>query len=348
MSVDDLPTFQYPFDDYEERMEEDEDAKRIIRRLIDSIDNSFEIDVITCNYTFSFSYQKDIKKYFKGVGLKWPDWDGPDKIEYKKKTLLKLVDKLTCIEKIELDGDYNNPVFMSDYRIIADSNSIDQLQNIKTFDDYIQYNLEFLDGLHPFTPTHNGRIDPETIPLLNDIKKINKLGFLTTNSQNGIDVCEGIDESRLDGSYTSFIVGLYPKKKLQELFDLLTIKMKGKIHMKDLGDNDFRGFYVLPNIEKLLKKSYTTVWFNDTVPCREILHKKLVLVLKEISNETADLKETKTKTTKDKVREVKTKKEASVCLQHDKNGKELYYDVSSGKKVRIAKDKVGDRKVTTC
>lgn len=55
--------------------------------------------------------------------------------------------------------------------------------NIKTFDELIEYNLKFLNGDISYTFYHGGPVDSETIPLLDNLKLINRYGFVSTGGQ---------------------------------------------------------------------------------------------------------------------------------------------------------------------
>lgn len=56
---------------------------------------------------------------------------------------------------------------------------------LKKFEDYQTYICKYLNGEYENTPWHYGEIDTETINLLYDLKNLNKLGFITINSQPG-------------------------------------------------------------------------------------------------------------------------------------------------------------------
>ena len=55
--------------------------------------------------------------------------------------------------------------------------------NVKTFTDLQYIYIKFLKGEIRISPDQYGPVNSETIPLLNDLVKINKLGFITTSGQ---------------------------------------------------------------------------------------------------------------------------------------------------------------------
>ena len=54
---------------------------------------------------------------------------------------------------------------------------------VKNFDDFIKTNIKFLNGIYDHTAYHYAPVNDETIPLLYDLKIVNKLGFFTHNGQ---------------------------------------------------------------------------------------------------------------------------------------------------------------------
>jgi len=53
----------------------------------------------------------------------------------------------------------------------------------ETFQDLCDINVLFLQGVYDYTAYHCGPVDTETIPLLDDLCKLNKLGFYTHEGQ---------------------------------------------------------------------------------------------------------------------------------------------------------------------
>lgn len=56
-------------------------------------------------------------------------------------------------------------------------------EGVKNYQDLVEASVGFLEGKVSGTPVHPGPIDKETIPLVKDLVKINKLGFVTTQGQ---------------------------------------------------------------------------------------------------------------------------------------------------------------------
>lgn len=61
-------------------------------------------------------------------------------------------------------------------------------ERVKTYQDLIETNIAFLNGEIKRTPYHDGSIEEETHKILDNLVKINKFGFFTTNSQPSL--CE--------------------------------------------------------------------------------------------------------------------------------------------------------------
>jgi hypothetical protein len=56
-------------------------------------------------------------------------------------------------------------------------------RSVQTYTDLLQANIAFLEGQLLQSPYHLGPIDEETVPLLPKLTQLNRLGFLTVNSQ---------------------------------------------------------------------------------------------------------------------------------------------------------------------
>ena len=65
----------------------------------------------------------------------------------------------------------------------------------QTFEDLIAGYLKYLNGEITRVPTYAGELEPDTIPQLGVLKRINKLGFLTIDSQDGLHEKEGEEET---------------------------------------------------------------------------------------------------------------------------------------------------------
>jgi len=93
---------------------------------------------------------------------------------------------------------------------------------IKTFEDLIEYNLKFLNGEIKETFYHCGPVDEETIPLLDNLKKINRFGFLSINGQPGLleyDIYSDYVSNYVDTEQKSWIEGYM-------IFGLNSIKLE--------------------------------------------------------------------------------------------------------------------------
>lgn len=60
---------------------------------------------------------------------------------------------------------------------------LEPFETAKTYADLIAANVLFLEGTLRQSPYHYGPIDKETEPILQDLIKLNKLGFITVQSQ---------------------------------------------------------------------------------------------------------------------------------------------------------------------
>ena len=58
--------------------------------------------------------------------------------------------------------------------------------NVKTFTDLQYIYIKFLKGEIEISPDQYGPVNSETIPLLNDLIKINKLDFISVSGQPSI------------------------------------------------------------------------------------------------------------------------------------------------------------------
>lgn len=82
----------------------------------------------------------------------------------------------------------------------------------KTFEDFSKLNIEFLEGKHYTTPWHGGPIEDETFTVLNEMKELNRLGFLTASSQPG-EIGNGYTQN----AYVEGLVSIDVAKKLAKL-----------------------------------------------------------------------------------------------------------------------------------
>ena len=109
--------------------------------------------------------------------------------------------------------------------------------SVKSYDDLIKANVAFLQGKVRRTPYHCGPIDNETIPLVEDLVKINNYGFISTNGQpsqiigpfirnfetpmnyNPPNVCIG--EREILYLQKPHIIGYLPKKYVHSFIDFM-------------------------------------------------------------------------------------------------------------------------------
>ena len=109
-----------------------------------------------------------------------------------------------------------------------------------TFKNLVCLNIAFLKGILNGTPYHHGPIDDETIPLLSQLIKLNKKGFLSTNGQPGIisDFISPLDGIYYQENQKSYISGYIHKSlsvKLQwfiqeKPFYMVIINNKNKVY----------------------------------------------------------------------------------------------------------------------
>ena len=59
----------------------------------------------------------------------------------------------------------------------------EEYENVKTFDDLLKINIKFLNGTYDHTCYYCTKINDETLPLVDNLKIINKLGFYTYDGQ---------------------------------------------------------------------------------------------------------------------------------------------------------------------
>lgn len=77
---------------------------------------------------------------------------------------------------------------------------------VKNFQDLQNHMVEFLNGKRKSTPWFASSVLPETVPLLGNMKKINQLGFVTTDSQPTVNL--------KDHKQRAYIEGLINDKKV--------------------------------------------------------------------------------------------------------------------------------------
>jgi hypothetical protein len=81
--------------------------------------------------------------------------------------------------------------------------------------DVVQLYFDFLNGKIKEVPTYSGPLEDDTINQLNDLRELNSLGFLTIDSQDGLDKYETIKENektiKIHTQQRAYVTGIMPK-----------------------------------------------------------------------------------------------------------------------------------------
>lgn len=72
-------------------------------------------------------------------------------------------------------------------------------EKVTTFEELIDAYILHLEGKIPVTPTYGGALFPDTIAQVDNIIKLNKLGFLTLDSQDGLRTENKLQRAYIDG-----------------------------------------------------------------------------------------------------------------------------------------------------
>lgn len=56
-------------------------------------------------------------------------------------------------------------------------------RSVRTYDDLLHLNVEFIQGRLPMTPYHCGPLNDETLPMVEDLVRLHAFGFLSISSQ---------------------------------------------------------------------------------------------------------------------------------------------------------------------
>ena len=88
-------------------------------------------------------------------------------------------------------------------------NRIELWKNVKNFQELQECMVKFLEGKYRSTPWHLGQVDPETIGILQKLRKINKGGFVSIQGQPGN---HSKDDDLTENYQRGFIEGFIPKK----------------------------------------------------------------------------------------------------------------------------------------
>jgi len=136
----------------------------------------------------------------------------------------------------------------SDSTIIEIDNCIDAFEDTTSIDEIKKLNLDFVEGKMYATNYHLGPLNTETKKIHKEIIKMNKLGFITVNSQPGF--IKGNNMQR--GTVCGLIEKNKYKKFRKELFAICD-----NIYIKITNDN---------NIIELMKPfNKVPEWFTVTI-----------------------------------------------------------------------------------
>ena len=87
---------------------------------------------------------------------------------------------------------------------------MDTFRKISTFQELIDTNVQFLEGKIHHTPYHYGPVDDETLPMIADLVKLNKLGCITITSQPAVNETYYKNQKWLQLQQKSFLEGYMP------------------------------------------------------------------------------------------------------------------------------------------
>jgi hypothetical protein len=132
---------------------------------------------------------------------------------------------------------------------------------IKSYKDLIEANVAFLEGRVAGSPTHLGPVDQETIPLLKNLVKINKMGFITLQGQPSECYHEKyikkiwikthgkyIGDYFAQGQQKSYVVGILKRKYLKEFIDFFR--------------NEKTYYYLIEGKEGLITTTFPEEYYN--------------------------------------------------------------------------------------
>jgi hypothetical protein len=130
--------------------------------------------------------------------------------------------------KILFSGKYNKMSISQSIKSFGNKSPEKVYEGVKTYKDLIATNVAFLQGKLPYTPYHGGPIDPETVPLMKSLVKINKAGFLSIEGQPSSHEVKFVEhtwkdnEGKTAGNWwyaneqKSYICGFMPKEHLEK------------------------------------------------------------------------------------------------------------------------------------
>jgi hypothetical protein len=104
---------------------------------------------------------------------------------------------------------------------------------IQEFADLQEVMVRFIDGELTTTPWHGGPLDPESTPLVDALRAINTLGFVTENSQ------PGVGSPGLFGFVSlrqrAWVRGMIPSKRGREVIRAME-QLGYRVRYRDIGD----------------------------------------------------------------------------------------------------------------
>ena len=124
-------------------------------------------------------------------------------------------------------------------------------KEIKNFQELQECMVKFLEGKYKSNPWHLNPVDPETVPILQKLRKINKAGFVTINGQPG-DYTKDDDNTESYGR--GFIQGFIEKKNFLKVTKALLKTGKVLIAIKRL-DSENLPYRIYGDYESLIQKS---------------------------------------------------------------------------------------------
>lgn len=98
---------------------------------------------------------------------------------------------------------------------------------VRSYQDLIDANLAFLSGKLDSTPYHDGPVDPETVPLLGVLRKINQSGFVTITGQPALcehDQLRTNGTARYDMEQISYLEGYLPVQQLVDFVRFMKMR----------------------------------------------------------------------------------------------------------------------------
>jgi hypothetical protein len=124
-------------------------------------------------------------------------------------------------------------------------------KEIKNFQELQECMVKFLEGKYKSNPWHLSPVDPETVPILQKLRKINKAGFVTIDGQPGNHTK---DDDGTESYQRGFIQGFIEKKNFLKLTKALLKTGKVLIAIKRL-DSEQLPYHIYGDYESLIQKS---------------------------------------------------------------------------------------------